>query len=126
MLNDLPYRTAQARNALTRSFQEMYGVDEQRGALLTLSVLSALVQAHLAGGPAVTVQGEDYHVGDDPLLPHVLALAAVKDRYLSTYDQSPYDAHGLIQQSLLDRLRPSRRACSAPMFHSPLPTQESP
>lgn len=104
MLNDLPYRTAQARNALTRTFQEMYGVDEQRGALLTLSVLSALVQAHLAGGPAVTVQGEAYHVGDDPLLPHVQALEHLNGQYHHTFAQDPYAAHGAIQQALLARL----------------------
>lgn len=114
MINDLPYRTGVARNTLTRTFQDLYGVSEQQAGLLTLSILTALVQQHQAGGPVVAVVGEDYHVGDAALLPHVQALGDLKDAYLSRYAVNPYAAHALIQEALLARVVPhAERAPSA-------------
>ncbi|WP_034388493.1 hypothetical protein [Deinococcus sp. YIM 77859] len=114
MKSDLPYRGAVARDTLTRTFQEMYGVSEQQGGLLTLSVLTALVLRQQAGGPVVSVEGEAYRVGGQPVLPHVQALADLKEAYLAQYAQDPYRAHALIQQALLARLGPHAARASSP------------
>ncbi|GAA5533954.1 hypothetical protein [Deinococcus aluminii] len=106
MLNDLPLRTAHARDTLTRTFQEMYDVPERQALLLTLSVATALVKLQQSGGPRTTVQGEVYHVGEEPLLPHVLALRPLRGKYLARYAQDPAAAHLLVQQALLARLHP--------------------
>lgn len=105
-MNDLPLRSAQAREELTEALGGVFEVGRDRAGLLTLSLLTALVQHQQAGGPGVQIRGSSYFVGRLPLLPEVRGLAALRSRYEQLYAQEPAQAHLLIQRALLARLAP--------------------
>lgn len=105
-MNDVPLRSAQAREELTEALGDLFEVGRDQAQLLMLSLLTALVLHQHAGGPHVYVQGDSYFVGALPLLPEVRELAGLRPKYEQLYVQQPAQAHLLIQRALLARLVP--------------------
>ncbi|GBF04787.1 hypothetical protein DAERI_020384 [Deinococcus aerius] len=105
-MNDLPLRAARAREELTEALGDVFGVGCDRAGLLTLSLLTALVQHQQAGGQGVHVRESRYFVGLTPLVPEVRELASLRPEYEQLYAQEPAQAHLLVQRALLARLVP--------------------
>ncbi|BDP44753.1 hypothetical protein DAETH_47220 (plasmid) [Deinococcus aetherius] len=105
-MNDLPLRSAQAREELTKALMGVFEVERDRAQLLMLSLLTALVLHQHAGGPHVHVRESSYFVGALPLLPEIRELASLRFKYQQLYAQQPAQAHLLIQRALLARLVP--------------------
>lgn len=105
-MNDLPLRSAQAREELTEALGDVFKVGRDQAQFLMLSLLTALVLHQHAGGSHVHVRENSYFVGALPLLPEVRKLAGLRSKYEQLYVQQPAQAHLLIQRALLARLVP--------------------
>lgn len=99
-----------ARQESIALFQEMYGVSEREGALLTISVLTALVLDQHRGCPRISIREETYYVGDQPLLPYLRQLQDLREPYTTWVKSEPYEAYRQVQERLRQLLSPSRVA----------------
>lgn len=99
-----------ARQESIALFQEMFGISEREGALLTISVLTALVLDQQRGCPCIHIREDTYYVGEQPLMPYLRQLRGLRESYTEWVKSEPYTAYGQVQEHLRQLLNPSRVA----------------